>query len=54
VCCQSQPEDAPYDEGAGTITYAANPSVTNDELNALFAAAWPDYLSSDFGPILFH
>jgi ribosomal protein S18 acetylase RimI-like enzyme len=35
-----------------TTTYHLNPDVTNDELNALFAAAWPGHISSDFGPVL--
>ncbi len=34
------------------IAYRVSPLVTNDELNALFAAAWPDYSSRDFSPLL--
>lgn len=34
------------------VIYHINPNVTNAELNALFATAWPDYTPSDFGPIL--
>lgn len=37
---------------AQEITYQINPNVTNDELNALFATVWPDYIPSDFSPIL--
>ncbi len=29
-----------------------SPAVTNDELNTLFAAAWNNHSSRDFGPIL--
>ncbi len=34
------------------IIYRISPSVTNDEVNALFAAAWSDYTWHDFYPIL--
>jgi GNAT superfamily N-acetyltransferase len=34
------------------IDYRINPPSTNDELNALFATAWPDYAASDFAQIL--
>ena len=34
------------------VVYRICPSVTNDELNRLFAASWPDYTWSDFHPIL--
>jgi len=30
----------------------ANGSITNDELNALFAAAWADHKARDFKPVL--
>ena len=35
-----------------TITYRISPAITNDVLSALFAAAWPDYVWSDFEPVL--
>jgi GNAT superfamily N-acetyltransferase len=34
------------------ISLRINAPVTNDELNALFAAAWPDFDRRDFDPIL--
>lgn len=34
------------------IEYRLSPAVTNAELNALFAAAWPAHSASDFQPIL--
>jgi len=34
------------------ISYRISPAITNDVLNALFAAAWPDYVWSDFEPVL--
>jgi GNAT superfamily N-acetyltransferase len=34
------------------VDYVASPSLTNDELNALFAAAWPDHQHRDFAPVL--
>ena len=34
------------------ITYLNNPSVTNFQLNILFAAAWPDHHETDFRPVL--
>ena len=34
------------------ISYRVGPAVTNDALNALFAAAWPDHVWSDFAPVL--
>jgi ribosomal protein S18 acetylase RimI-like enzyme len=34
------------------ITYRISPTATNDALNALFAAAWPDNVWSDFEPVL--
>ena len=35
-----------------TISYHIGPAVTNDALNALFAAAWPNHVWSDFVPVL--
>jgi GNAT superfamily N-acetyltransferase len=35
-----------------SVTIRVNPPVTNAELNALFAAAWPDHQACDFTPIL--
>lgn len=32
--------------------YRISPSVTNEAVNMLFAAAWPDYILKDFEPIL--
>lgn len=32
--------------------YRINPRVTNEELNSLFADAWPDHKTRDFAPIL--
>jgi ribosomal protein S18 acetylase RimI-like enzyme len=34
------------------ISYRISPVVANDALNALFAAAWPDHVGSDFAPVL--
>lgn len=34
------------------IAYFDCPAVSNDELNALFATAWPDYRPIDFAPVL--
>jgi GNAT superfamily N-acetyltransferase len=34
------------------ITYRVAPSVSNEELNNLFLAAWPDHRWRDFNPIL--
>ncbi len=36
------------------ITYTLNPLVKNDQLNALFAAAWPEHGRTDFAPVLSH
>lgn len=37
------------------ITYRVSPPVTNEALNALFAAAWPDHQPEhDFMPVLSH
>ena len=35
-----------------TITYAVSPPVTNEALNALFAASWDNHIPTDFTPIL--
>jgi GNAT superfamily N-acetyltransferase len=40
-------------EGA-VIEYRISPSLTNDALNALFAAAWSDHESRDFSSVLSH
>ena len=35
------------------VDYRLSPSVTNEELNALFADAWPGpHVERDFGPVL--
>ena len=34
------------------ISYRISPVVTNEALNALFAAAWPNNVWSDFAPML--
>ena len=34
------------------IDYRLNPALTNDRLNALFAAAWAGHRSKDFSPVL--
>jgi len=34
------------------ISYRISPAITNDALNALFAAAWPNHAWSDFAPVL--
>ena len=39
---------------SGTISYRASPAVTNEELNALFAASWPNHVASDFERVLLH
>lgn len=39
---------------AAAVTYRISPPVGNDELNALFAAAWPAHAWRDFAPILAH
>ena len=36
------------------ITYRISPPLGSDELNALFAAAWPDHRQRDFAPLLAH
>ena len=35
-----------------TTSFRVDPAVTNDELNALFVAAWPGFDRRDFGPVL--
>lgn len=34
------------------VEYRTNPVVTNEDLNALFANAWPDHHTRDFTPVL--
>jgi GNAT superfamily N-acetyltransferase len=34
------------------VTFAVRPPLTDAELNALFAAAWPDHAQARFGPVL--
>lgn len=34
------------------IIYRVNPPLTNDELNALFAASWQNHKTTDFLPVL--
>ncbi len=34
------------------VIYRISPSVTNDELNALFAVAWQRHTWRDFNPVL--
>jgi GNAT superfamily N-acetyltransferase len=36
------------------ILYRTSPSVTNEAMNELFAAAWPAHSWSDFQPVLRH
>jgi GNAT superfamily N-acetyltransferase len=36
------------------IEYRINPDVANEELNALFADAWPSHTPRDFTPVLSH
>lgn len=40
--------------GMDNVTFIINPSLTNDALNTLFAAAWPEYTARDFNPVLSH
>ncbi len=35
-----------------SIQYRVSPAVNNEDLNAIFAAAWPDHTWRDFGPVL--
>jgi len=41
-----------YPHGESGITYQVSPHMTNDELNALFAAAWEGHTPTDFISIL--
>jgi GNAT superfamily N-acetyltransferase len=34
------------------IAYRVSPALTNDEVNALFALAWPEHTWRDFRPVL--
>jgi GNAT superfamily N-acetyltransferase len=34
------------------VRYAVSPPLTDDALNALFAASWPDHAWRAFGPVL--
>ncbi len=36
------------------LVYRVSPPLKNDDLNALFAAAWPDHGPRDFQPVLNH
>lgn len=36
------------------VSYVVNGPATNEGLNALFSAAWPDHACRDFQPILRH
>lgn len=36
------------------VTYRISPPLYNEELNALFAAAWPRHRTRDFRPVLMH
>lgn len=40
------------DHGVGSLIYRVSPPLTNDELNALMAAAWLDHARRDFRPVL--
>ena len=42
------------DPAASTLFYRIKPPATNEELNPLFAAAWPDHGWIDFAPVLAH
>jgi ribosomal protein S18 acetylase RimI-like enzyme len=44
------------DHGMADVVYRVSPSLTNDELNALSAAAWGDHTHTwnDFRPVLNH
>ena len=41
-----------FQHGEFEIVYRISPPITNDELNALFATAWPGHTSTDSMPIL--
>ena len=40
------------DHGTADVVYSVSPSLTNDELNSLSAAAWGDHTWNDFRPVL--
>lgn len=42
------------DPSASTLSYRISSPVTDDELNQLFAAAWPDHRWVDFATVLAH
>ena len=42
------------DPAASTLSYRVSPPAGNDELNPLFAAAWPDHGWINFAPVLAH
>lgn len=37
-----------------SIIYFISPAVSSQELNALFAASWPEHTACDFEPVLAH
>lgn len=39
---------------ASALVYRISPPATNEELNRLFAAAWPDHGWTDYAPVLAH
>ncbi|HJQ35348.1 MAG TPA: GNAT family N-acetyltransferase [Pyrinomonadaceae bacterium] len=39
-------------QGAADVAYRVSPPLSNDELNALSAAAWREHVWRDFGPVL--
>jgi len=39
---------------AVSIQYRVSPAVSNKDLNAVFAAAWPNHTRGDFEPVLRH
>ena len=41
--------DSPHDDGA---ELAVRPALTDDELNELFGASWPDHRPTSFAPVL--
>lgn len=45
------PGDRP-ERRCGDIVYRISPPVGNDDLNALFATAWPNHTEHDFQPIM--
>lgn len=44
-------ENTDIDE-LNAVDYVVSPSLSNEEINGLFAAAWPNHQYSDFSPIL--